>query len=321
MNAAGKLAQVLVRKLLLEPTLPLSQGLLDQANETAAALSLSVERVLKVRPGTWKAILLCQHPRHGRCVLKFVSAQSPSNGQHAHVGSAALVARSRHPLFPEVYAIGDNYTVEEFIPGRSLADFAPVDFGEIHLQTLLESVRSFGDCGHSGVTLSAEEYRLILYRNLDKLPISYYSSGSWFNISRLVARSARVERMMRRALSEFDRVRLPRGYAVGDLGIQNVVLADADSSFRLIDAEHVTYGFWGLDQAWFLLTLTRLPLEGPMLEAAFDTIVGSKALQDLEAVEWMRAVSVLLLEMNSILADPGCARRSRKLLRYITSGG
>ena len=276
------------------------EAILAGARLRAAELGAEPLDVLQVNPEKTRCVLLCNHPRHGRCVLKVVSGQAPGGLAMAHVESLRRAHATGAAFLPALYELGTSYSLEQFVSGTTLHQLPREDWRDTDLVAFLATLRDFGVNDVPPEPIRSDECVLITFRFVRKvLRAADYAVRNvrpW-HVSAF-AFPTEKRRCLDRLLQEAARASLPRSLVFFDLTPANTIREASTGQLFVVDIEHMKEGFSGFDALWLLAMLTRsnaCPVE--VIEATYarvcsDAFTGASGGEPL-----MRAMFAFLLEV------------------------
>jgi len=248
------------------------------------------------------------HSRWGKCVFKWVSPLVDLGAARTHVETLKLTSEHPWDIFPEVYHLGPHFSVESFVAGPSLDQFDEEEWSRTDLVAFSEQVKRFSQSHPSRSPLSNFECEVILRAYLKKL----FRLSSYFPLPHRIAGRNRVFRrrrefrlLVRQALAALEELELPRGHALNDLGVHNIIRETESGRLRIIDVEHTRDGHFFFDCVWLLLAMTRWSCPYPVLEKFYNHTCSDYFTGLVGGGSAARRVLHLFLEMDISLRGQG----------------
>lgn len=256
-------------------------ALLDEARACLATNNLSEVALLHVRPAAAKAVFRCSHPDFGPCVAKVVSASGSRRKAAAFTEAVRFAQALEIGLFPRIFAVGSNHTVEEYVAGTPLGAARAADFERLDFRTFFEHLRAASGPADEKVPLTPREVEEIATRILQKMlrPPRELPYRKQWSLLRSVERGwGAIEPAWDALVETAVRTRIPRTLAVEDLGTWNVIVRPG-RSLVVVDFDFVRSGHWLFDVCWFLGSLLRTECPPEIVRAAWlqicdDTFLG-----------------------------------------------
>jgi hypothetical protein len=292
-----------------------------QAEADSKSLGLHLERTLKVRSFDLKVVRVGRHPVWGPCVFKWVSPLVDLGRARTHTETLKLTAGHSWDIFPEVFYLGPHFSVESFVEGPSLDQFEEEEWSKTDLVAFSEQVKWFSQSHPSRSSLSKFECEIILRMYLRKLFrfLRYFSLPHRIaGRNRVFRRRREFRRLVQQALAALERLELPRGHALNDLSVYNIIREAGTGHLRVIDVEHTRDGHFFFDCVWLLLAMTRRSCPYSVLEKFYTHTCSDSFTGIAGGGSAARRVLHLFLEMDVSLRGRG-ERYSAQLLNLVAN--
>jgi aminoglycoside phosphotransferase (APT) family kinase protein len=280
-----------------------------QVSTDIESMGIEVEQFMKQR-GDTKAVVLCRHPRWGRCVYKGYPAFAKRRLAHAHTAAARLTAERQSPLVPEVFEVGDHYSLEAYVQGASLSELREDEWRRLDLVGFVDQVRALGQDGNKGSIREDQQARIVEYYVRKALhDVANGPLGTQLVVMRRMVQRHRELRALVHAWLRSGTGELTVGWALNDLNVRNVVREDESGALYVIDTEDIGTGHFMFDLVWFIAHAARLEIPSDRLEEAYRHMFRVEVCGSAADVQFFRRMLAFLLTMHAVRASSAPARR------------
>lgn len=306
-----------VKRSLIADGATMKAWMLSAAESKAEALGLRVTDVLAHRDDH-KIVLLCESPEWGRCVFKVAPRYMVrGDSSHNHVATVRLARDHDTGVFPNIFHIGDHFSVQEWIEGCSLKFLSEERWRDVDFMGFLDRVHMFSrnaPCAESDLTpaeirVNAENY---LRRSLGFI--------RWQGPKDQLVSAGRLYMDRQKIAKDIDLfndlvlgVSLPAFSILGDPTHVNVMHQNPSKRLIIIDMENITHGVLSFDCAWLLTTVARRHCPENLLVEAYRYIASESFVVNDDEARLMRVLLKILLENDLRIIRSGLSRTHRLL--------
>lgn len=295
------------------------QWVRDAALIDAEELGVTGLEIVKLR-GDHKLVLRCESAAWGRCVLKSMPRYSGRAGYRSHVAATKFAHEVGPELFPALYHVGDNLTVEQWIDGPSLKRLPENEWADVDFVSFLQKLRSLSlAVTPARKAMSSSELHLVLESYLNR-SFGFLKFLTRTERVRAAGRLYRNRRTIRAAIQRYYGCAASRqiraGNVIDDLNDSNVHFDRASKRPVIIDSEDLRIGVPSFDVAWLLTTMARGRCPMQVLVDGYEYMASSAWGNNRDEMHLANALLTLLLTID-LLTIPRPLEKTRGLLAHV----